>query len=71
MVAAGVALVGDDILYLEQEVGGSSPPNCTKNVRQLAKITGFGGPAWLPRSYHPTRMFDRDRDDSIVRAGCW
>jgi hypothetical protein len=33
----------EDPLTVEQEVGGSSPPNCTKSIRQLAKMSGFGG----------------------------
>jgi hypothetical protein len=39
-------------LSVEQEVGGSSPPNCTNQINRLARLVS--NPKWtkLPHSYH-------------------
>ena len=37
---------------MEQEVGGSSPPNCTNEINDLREVPRTDRSGWLPSSNH-------------------
>src|ERR1700709_1125799 len=43
---------GRCVLSVEQEVGGSSPPNCTSEINNLSQHPPEADDRWLPHSHH-------------------